>query len=204
MDFSKIIGVVLLGVVAWTVFSSMTQPVPTIAGKDPVHYDPVAFHWKWKGAQDGDQTLSLDSRSTGDRLGTYVGGGGVWHEEPEQASGGALKASIRDDLYLGRWGFDAGPVLAIADFGEARDGANIDNVQLGVRISPARILFDTVALDAVATNDAVGAGISVYAPERAVGPFWSSIGVGAWYVVPWDSRRGDPSPALGLTASFNH
>ncbi len=74
--------------------------------------------------------------------------------------------------------------------------------QLGARFSPCRLAFGVLSPDLVATNDAVGLGISLYPPSRAVGSTWAHFGLGAWYMAPWDGGR--PGTVFGVSTSFNH
>lgn len=196
MDIGKLIGYAVIGFVIWTVFSASTQPAPTVKDKVPVKYDTTRLHWNWKDDTDGMASLDLDNRSTRERLGSYVAGdGGVWHQSPEQERDGVLAATVTPDLYLGKWEFDYGAILA---------GSGVDDtsaIQAGIRYSPCRLGFGVIAPDIIATNDLVGAGISLFPPERSVGAKWSHFGLGLWYGVPWDG--GNPGPVVGLSASIN-
>jgi hypothetical protein len=196
VDLGKLIGYVVIGFVLWTIWSTSTQPAPTVKDKVPVSYEPTRLHWRWKDDTDGISSLGLDNRSTRERVADYVAGdGGVLHQSPEQERDGVLAAKVTPDLYLGKWQLDVGPILA----GSAVD--NTSAIQAGIRYSPCRLAFGVIAPDIIATNDLIGAGVSLYPPERSVGPTWSHFGLGLWYGAPWDG--GNPGPVVGLSASIN-
>lgn len=197
MDIGKLIGYGLLGLIAWTILSTSCAPVPTLAGKEPVKTKASQLNWTWKGPADANGTMVTRNRSTGEPLGEYaVGADGVWHQTDEQRDHGPEEAEFTPSLYLGEWTFDVGPFLGVPF------NATLDrDVQLGVRVSPARVAFGTIAPDFVASEEAFGLGISAFPPERAVGRSLSRFGAGAWYMVPWDGGR--PGLVLGLSAS-NH
>ena len=184
---NKVVGYVVVAFVLWTLFSSSVKPPSSIAGKQPIDYATTDFGG-WKAATDGDGTLTIRNR-TGDVLGEYVlGSSGVLHESPEQAKSGLIVASYKPDLYLGRWWLDAGAFASVDD-----------HLRLGIRVSPARLLWGVVAPDVVASESALGVGISLYTPSRSVGT-WSHLGVGVWYL--HDLDRDSNNLSLGLSTSL--
>lgn len=91
------------------------------------------------------------------------------------------------DLDIGTWG--------------AYSTADAAHFQTGIRYAPVRLLYGTIALDAVASRDVAGAGISLFPPAEYVGDTWAHLGVGAWYVAPFHGGR--PGLAYGLSFSIH-
>jgi hypothetical protein len=96
-------------------------------------------------------------------------------------------ASFRTDL--GMWG--AG---SLADETEQR-------FQYGLRYSPLRLFFDTVAADVVVSDESIGVGASAYPTPDSWGHPWHHAGIGAWYLVPFDDAA-EPDFAIGLSFSI--
>jgi hypothetical protein len=98
------------------------------------------------------------------------------------------------DLYALKSGFDVGVWSGYGDL-----GPDTDSWQTGLRYSPLRLLFGTVSADLALSRGAAGVGLSVYPPPDYVGPTWAHIGLGVWYVAPFD---GSPAgPVYGLSFS---
>ena len=98
-----------------------------------------------------------------------------------------------------RW--DVGAVCAYREGGRGTDGGAIAG---GLRVSPVRLLWGTVAPDIVVTEDWAGAGASAYLPRQIVGNAASHFGIGAWYGVPYGSsdRDGPAGWCFGLSFSI--
>ncbi len=142
------------------------------------------FHL-YKSPADADQSIDLVD-TAGHRAGRLVLDDGRVYEPKDQS----VRAVVTSDLYLvdtTRWDVGA--------FGGYRDSANPDTADfaVGLRLSPARLLYGTVAPDLVLAKDWAGAGVSAYLPEELVGRLASHIGIGAWYGVPF--HGGDSSGA---------
>lgn len=103
-------------------------------------------------------------------------------------------ATVYDrDLYLGKSGLDLGAWTGYGRLGEAR------HWQTGARYSPARFFYGTLAPDLAVSQDAAGIGITAFPPADYLGPFWSHLGLGVWYVAPFDGSN--PGPVYGLSFS---
>jgi len=183
---SKLLVYIALGFVLWTILSSNVQPPSSIDGKVPIPFAPNNLGG-WKGPDDGEGLLTISNRA-GDAVAQYtLGSDGVLHQDPKQAAEGLFKAEFRPDEYFGRWTYDFGAIAAY-------DG----KPRLGVRFSPVRLFYDLAAPDIIATESAVGLGISLYPPKRSVGT-WHHVGAGAW--LTYDIATGSNAISLGLSSS---
>jgi hypothetical protein len=187
MTFIELIGGGILAVVLWTVISSSAQPASNIEGKVAIPYESTRFGFI-KTDRDGEGTLTIKSKD-GLTLGEYVlDDSGVLCESPEQAKSGNIKATFKPDLYAYRSWFDIGGF------------ASVDTkLRLGIRFSPCRLAWDTIAPDLVATESSVGLGVSIYPPTREVG-WWHHIGLGVWYL--HDLANHSDGISLGLSSSI--
>jgi hypothetical protein len=184
----NLVGYAVIAYVAWMFWGMTAQPPPSVDGMVPIPYETTRLHG-WKGPSDGEGLLTITNRS-GDTVAQYVvGDSGVLHEDPGQQREGQFRASFEPSLYIGRWWFDVGAFAA----------ANTEDQYLGLRISPARLFYGTVAPDIVGSESSIGLGVSVFPPARNVGD-WSHIGVGCWYL--HDLDRGDNRLSLGLSTSI--
>ncbi len=193
----QLIGCGVLAVIAWTLFSAHLQPPPTIEGKQPIHYAPSTIEFIRK-AKDGSGRLDIvDEKRT--VLRSYVvDRGGVLNEDPNQAASGGLRLVFTPNLPvidIGTVGaIDVGAFVAVPQHGHAP-------LSIGLRLSPGRVGFDAVSPDLVITENAIGLGISVYPPARAVGYPWSHFGLGLWYLHSYRDD-GPDGLAVGLTSSL--
>lgn len=171
-----------------------SQPPSTVDGKQPVTTNSAFHLWRSEGEADG--TVSIRDAS-GAVVGGYVLRDNELFERPEQAEHGPLRVSLVRDFYFGDPGVDVGAFESYYRGGTADTSA----FQAGIRVSPARFVYGTVAPDLVVTPDAFGAGVSVYPPEQLVGRHWNHLGIGAWYLAPFD-RAGSPGWAVGAAFSI--
>lgn len=170
--------------VAWTVYDANAAPVSTVAGKTPIDYKPDRLAG-WKGPTDGLGTLTI-SDSTGPRVRYVVGDNGVLVEDPSQTADSGLTASFQSDRYVGQWSTDVGGFASVDD-----------RLRLGIRYSPTRLAWGYVAPDIVASESAVGLGISIFPWTKST---WHGIGAGCWYVYDLDSH--DTRFSFGLSSSI--
>lgn len=178
---ARVMGIAIGAAVLWVIVAGHKQPTPTITGKQPIPYGSTDYAL-WKKDSDGAGTLVISDKSTNTVIATYVvDDDGVLHQSAEQGQSGKLEAEFTPTLYIGRWWLDAGPVAGLSSNG---------GPTVGVRVSPARLLYGSISPDGLVTDRAIGIGGSVYAPSRWVGTFWSRVGVGAWYCTP--VRDGGP------------
>lgn len=117
------------------------------------------------------------------------------YQTPQQERDGTLVASLRRDYFLLDSGFDFG-----AWAGYSSNKFDDERIDVGLRISPVRLLYGTIAPDLVAGTECVGLGVSLFPPPRLVGQHWRHLGIGAWYCAPYDG--GDPGAVYGLSFSI--
>lgn len=184
-------GVALAVIIGASVYCN--RPPSSVEGKQSVPTTSVFHLWRSEGEADG--TLSVRDPS-GAVVGNYVLRDNGLFEPPEQAEHGPLHVSLARDFYLGDPGVDVGAFESYYRGG----GSNTSTFQAGVRVSPARFLYGTISPDLALTPDAIGAGISVYPPPQLVGAHWHHLGIGAWYLAPFD--RGSPGWAVGAAFSI--
>ena len=192
----KIIGIGVVGFLVWVVLSSVSGPPSSIEGKVPVEYKPTKLNLDWKKPTDGAGTLEVRSRGTDALLGSYVmDDDGVLHEDPEQQRSGQLSVTYQPDSHAGKWNLDVG--------GWAGYSLGTREPEVGLRLSPARVLFGTVAPDLAVSNDSIGIGLSIFTPERSLPSPWRHIGIGGWYAAPFD--RDQPAGfVFGISTSITH
>jgi hypothetical protein len=182
----KLLVYIALGFVLWTLWSSNVQPTSTVAGKEPIPYKPTHLGG-WKQPTDVEGVLTIRNRA-GDPVAEYVlGDDGVLHQDPEQRANGLYQAEFRPDDYAGRWITDVGAWAAYDT-----------ELRLGIRYSPVRVFYGFAAPDIVASESAIGLGISLYPPKRSAG-FWHHFGVGVW--LTHDLDRGTNAVSFGLSSS---
>lgn len=184
----RLVGLAVLGFVAYTVATHALAVTPTLSNLSTVTQLPSSF--KLLGTpNDATGTFEIHDRKTGTLIGAfYTDDRGVLYATPEQATHGTITGAYKPTTTALRLGTDFGAVA----------GYSATQGPIGaVRYSPARI-FDNIAPDVIAGPQAFGLGISLYLP-RTYGPQWlSHIGVGAWYT---SDLHGAMSPVLGLTLS---
>lgn len=183
----KLLAYVAIGFVLWTLYGANVQPTSTIDGKEPIPYTQTHLGG-WKQPDDGEGLLTIRNRA-GDTVAEYVlGADGVLHQDPEQRKSGLYHAEFRPDDYAGRWLTDVGAWAAIDS-----------EPRLGIRYSPVRLFYGLAAPDIVASESAVGLGLSLFPPKRSAG-VWHHFGVGAWFT--HDLDRGSNAFSLGLSSSL--
>jgi hypothetical protein len=188
MSNEAIAGALLLGFIGFTVW--FNRPALPVNGLRPVETHS-AFHVVGTGTQ-YDGTVEA-SDPGGAVVGRFALLDGQLYEASED---NAVHLRLTRHYDLVRGVFDVGTWAGYYGGGTAE---HTDNFQAGFRYSPLRVLYDTVALDAVVSADAAGAGVSLFPPTRLVGPAWRHLGVGAWYAAPFD--RGGPGWAFGVSFS---
>lgn len=74
-----------------------------------------------------------------------------------------------------------------------------ETFQVGLRASPVRLLYGTLAPDLLLSQDHAGIGISLYPPPDLVGHMWSHWGLGYGHL--WPTHSSDPSNVFYLSFS---
>jgi hypothetical protein len=169
-------------------------PTPSIAGDVPVETH-THFHG-WRGVSDADGTYRVFDERDHLAAAFHVRDNRVSEVPlPRSTEPGArtYRSSYDRDFYLGQRDLDFGAWTGYARTGSA------PHWQTGVRYAPYRFLYDAVSADLACSPDVAGAGISVFPPADFLGDFWSHIGLGVWYVAPFDG--GSPGFVYGVSFS---
>ncbi len=188
MNAEALGGIALFLLIAVTLW--FNAPASSIRGQDPVD-TKAAFHVLRKNQMADGRFVVRDS--TGVLLGEYGIVDSQLFQTPEQKRDGQLDVSLVRDYYLAEPNFDLGTWAGYLPV----DDPDVDHLQAGIRYSPCRFLYGTIATDLVLSPDAIGAGFSLYPPAQYVGPHWRHLGVGIWYVAPFADH--DPVCVYGLS-----
>ena len=184
-------GLTAIGLIATTFWFSHT-PAPSIAG-DVTVPTTTRFHG-WRGDKDADGTLQVFDDKNNLAAAFHVRDNRV-SEIPTSRDPGEqhYRTNFERDFYLGQTDLDLGAWTGYSKL----DGPR--HWQTGVRYSPVRFLYDAVSADLAVSQSAAGAGISLFPPADSLGDFWRHVGVGVWYVAPFDG--GSPGLIFGLSFS---
>ena len=190
MKHLPLLILIALGVL--TFFMISTPPASLPSGAEPVK---TGYDLDWiRMGQELDGTLVVRDHA-GAELGRYFLLDGLVYQDPGARQGVELELTRSRYLLdpatdLGVWaGYSLGPV----------NEQDPERFQAGIRYSPIRLGYGVVALDAVASHDLGGLGISVFPPTEYFGPKWRRLGLGAWYCAPWNG--GDSGLVVGLSFS---
>jgi hypothetical protein len=183
----------LIGVVILVV--ALQSPPSSINGLKAIKEETSHFH-VLRGKGDADGTVTIKGTVSGER-GSFVLDEGQIFENPKDLNKDYTLSFTPDNYFID-------PHLDIGTWAGYRSSHSPDvpSFETGIRYSPVRIGFGTVAPDLVFNDKLVGAGISVYPPTRVVGNFWRHIGLGAWYTVPTHSDS-DVGPGWCYGLSFS-
>lgn len=180
---SKFLGAaVLIGVLVVSLI--FNQPPPNIAGQESIPRTMPSFNLK-REAGSGHGKIVIKDTETGATLAQYgLDRNGRLHQSPEQASG-RYRAEQTPFYFL------ADPALDLGTWGGfwSTNGEQHRSWQAGLRVSPVRLLYDTLSPEAVVSADAIGVGVTAYPPE-SFGDVWKHFGVGVWYLAPFDGVGG--------------
>jgi hypothetical protein len=190
MTREGVVGIVIVAFLVWTTWAHPPRLVPDDATEIP---KKVELHGV-RQAQAADETLDLFDRETGESRGTLYRRSDVMWEPKSPINADRVKWT--EHRYIFEFVTDAGP-WAAAYLGSG----NTSRFQRGLRVSPARIGFGVVSPDIVIGEEAAGVGVSLYPRTDLLSPFWHHVGVGGWYVVPYD-RDVDPGVCVGLSLSL--
>jgi hypothetical protein len=194
---------VILAIVGVTFFFVTSKPANSINGN--VNIDTKTQFQAWR--KDGDAAGTVRFKATKDipagsefELDIY---NNQLSSSPEQRD---LRAKLgivaREDRNRGgittyNPPFDLGTWAGYAP--EAKNEDKSSTFQVGVRIAPIRVLFDTIAPDALISSDHLGVGLSLYPPPDIVGDFWTHWGIGYGHL--WPTSGGNPSNVFYLSFS---
>jgi len=183
-----ILAVALLGLVFW--FSK--TPPPTVNGDTAVPTKTV-FHL-WGTGDNADGTYRVLDPVGHPVVAFHVRDNRVSELPLDPGAEHPYRTTYERDLYAAKSGLDLGAWTGIGDL-----GPNNHSWQTGIRYSPVRALFGTFSPDLALSRDAIGAGLSLYPPPDYVGHAWAHIGIGAWYMAPFDGSP--PGTVYGLSFS---
>lgn len=178
---------VLVIVIGATLWLSRT-PAVTVDGKVVIKPKSVAGFVRQDQAIDG--TLAVTHILTGD---TFVADAFLnnFYWTPKERDSGVWKVKYTRYRYLVDPGFDIGTYAGY------RDGLDV-----GIRFSPVRFLYGTVALDALVGEDAAGVGASLYPMPEYFGPLWHHVGIGYGYAVDYKTADAGNLYYLSLSTRF--
>lgn len=178
---------ILLIAAAALTFFMLQQPAAALPGGAK----PVETHNGFDIIRTGpeiDGVVKVEDQS-GAPLGQFYLAGGQLYEDPD------TKQPAR--LTLNRTRYLIDPALDLGCFAAGSSIQGQDRFQAGLRVSPVRLGYGTIAIDGVASQHQAGLGVSIYPPVEYFGQAWRHIGIGAWYCVPYDQDL-QPGWAFGL------
>jgi hypothetical protein len=197
---ADVIAVILIAAVVWVIHVEK-RPAPAVGGDTPV---PTTTHFNAFATPeqpDGDLTLSWTTRDENGSTVHHSASADVRHGRVYQ-SDVQRKASDAEGLTLhydhtisfaDSNNLDIGTVAGFAGL------SSLSRFQVGIRYSPCRLFFGTVAPDALITRDAVGLGVSVYLPPSAY-PELSHFGLEVGRLVP---THASTKPANFIGGAFS-
>ena len=191
----KVIGGAILVAVAATLWFNMT-PAATLNGKDIIP-PKTQFHMLRTGDQ-VDGTVKVTHVPSGDSFTTDVSSG-QFYQDPEQGESGKWNTKILRDRYMIDPGLDIG-TFAGAYMGGSTEGH--DAMAVGIRYSPVRLLYGTLAPDLLATSDAAGVGLSLFPPPDYFGHAWNHVGIGFGRLWDYDGGQSDNIGYLSFSTRF--
>lgn len=67
-----------------------------------------------------------------------------------------------------------------------KEGTDIKPLDVGIKLSPVRLFFDSATIDGLISNQAAGLGISVYPSPAKFGVAWRNVGLGYGRMYSYD------------------
>jgi hypothetical protein len=185
----RIVGIGIAAFVAWTIlFNPPTLTLPP-GTKEVAHHIATGI---MRESNDVDETIKI-SDEKGIDLGHLFIRDGRMLEPTSPAEPNKFSTERTEYRYLIDLRSDIG-VWSGAFLGSGET----NRIQYGLRYSPTRLLYGTVAPDLIVGEEAAGLGISVFPATDRCGRFWLHTGLGAWYVIPYD-KDDKPATCLGLS-----
>jgi hypothetical protein len=185
--FATIIGTTIL----------FNRPAPSLAGAAPVP-TTTSFHtMPAKEKADGTLTVETDAG----RADAYVANGRVYQtaEQRDKSTLAGFKLTYNRDRNLWEPTVDAGCFAGYWNL----DATDTHKFQPGVRFSPMRVLYGTLAPDALVTSQGIGYGVSFYLPSEYFGyQFWDHIGLQVGRLHAFDGSGS--AGMFGLAFSVHH
>lgn len=198
MDFKQPgVALLLIGVFAMTVWLT-SDPVETVRGKEPVATD-IKPHLIRK-EQEVDGTLVVTHKPSGDRFVADVLDRQLF-QSPEQRDSTVWDAKLDRESYLIDPGIDVGAFIGPSFGSEGRDDGEVP-VEMGLRLSPVRLLYGTVSPDLLVTTDGYGAGVTVFPPPDRFGRIWNNLGLGVGRLWDYDGDGDSTVVFLGTSTRF--
>ncbi len=177
-------------VIAATLTCFLSTPVPSLPdGSHPVE-TKTRFHLA-AGADRVDGEITAYDLAGAPLGHWWLDRGRVYEPTDGTTNRAVLKLTKHEYFY--------DPGLDLGAWTGFTTGGDVPGLQIGLRCSPVRLFYGTVAPDIVATRDAAGLGGSLYLPAEYFGKWWNHVGVGAWYLAPY--RGGSGSVAVGVSFS---
>jgi hypothetical protein len=160
----KWVAAAILAFVVITTFVLQGRP-PSLDGKKAVEQKTEMSMYRLGEEVDGE--LQVKDRETG-RVGRYLVRDNQLYIADE-ATEKQFESALTRNYYAFDWGFDIG----------AWSGPAVHTrLDAGVRYSPARLLYGTIAPDVLLSGHSYGLGMSLYPPPQYAGRYWRHLGVG--------------------------
>lgn len=191
LNGQSIVVVIIGGIVVMMFFFVMAKPVDSINGNINIDTHTNLQWWR----KNGDAAGTLHLRVTkpipaGTELDIDIANNQLSEspkkrKEREDAGITATEDRNRGGITTYDFPFDLGTWGGYAP--DARGNSpETSTFQVGIRIAPIRVLFDTTAPDFLISKDHAGIGISLYPPPDLVGDFWTHWGIGGGHLWPID------------------
>lgn len=178
---------VLLVVVVGTLWL-VRAPHATVDGKVVIR--PTNVPALIRHDQEVDAALTITHQLTGDTFkADYFLGNLYW--TPETRDSGVWKVDYRHYRYLIDPGFDVGSYAGYCN-----------GFEVGVRVSPVRFLYGTVALDGLIGANGAGVGVSLFPMPEYFGKIWSHVGLGYGREMAYTDDSSSNAFYLALSTRF--
>lgn len=200
MSTIDVIAAIVIAVVVWVIYTEK-KPGAAVDGEKPIpthtHFTPIITPEQLAG----DLTLTWTDHDANGAVvhhtaSAYVRHGRVYQSDVQRANSDAQGLHLTLDRTIGfidANNLDLGTVAGFAGL------SRLDRFQVGLRWSPCRLFFGTIAPDALVTRDAVGLGVSAYLPPSTY-PELSHFGLEVGRLVP---THASTKPANFIGTAFS-
>lgn len=83
-----------------------------------------------------------------------------------------------------------------------KKGTNINSFDVGLKISPCRLFFNSTTVDGLISNQAAGLGMSFYPSPERFGQVWRNVGIGYGRVYTYEDDKQRNLYYLSFSAHF--
>ncbi len=193
--------VLFLGATWW--FGTHGGDSPDITGTVAVP-TKVELHLV-KRSTDADATTVITRLSDGEQLHLYRKHFGGIRADPKDIdkmdANGKRVWAVTDTSHYGLLdpGFDLG---TFAGYTHWHQRHRLSEFQVGIRVSPLRLLYGTLAIDGLITGQGAGFGFSAYLPPSLVGEDFAHLGVGVGRLYAFQHGQVGNTAYLSFSALF--